>query len=477
MRRTLAAANLSLVLLLLAVLFILVNYVSSRRFGRWDLSREQVTALSDQTRQILGQLHQPVEFIVFYQPDHRLYTLITDLLTEYQRASGEIRVEHVDPLQDVARAQQLVSEFQVETENLVIVRSGDRHKHLSDTDLAEFDYGAQTLEGEPHVKLFKAEAAFTGALLNLTQDETPLMWFTTGHGEKALDAPDPTGYTDVKRYLEQQNLRLETVTLLDKTAIPSDVRAVVIAGPTHRFTEPEVTLLEQYLAGGGATLALLDPLTDTGLDALLERWGLRVGQDIVVDPARQLPFVSAANLFVTTYTDHAVVRKMKTLMTLFPLARSVQPGAEAPADLEVQALALTSPQGWGETTTGVETFSFDTAADLAGPVTIAAAAQRRQPADESQPAEGRPARLVAVGDSDFAVNAQLHNVGNRDFLLGALHWLTAQEHLIGIAPKPIENLKVSLTAAQLGRIQLATFLGMPLLLGAAGTAVWWRRRT
>ncbi|MDP3772659.1 MAG: hypothetical protein Q8Q85_00150, partial [Gemmatimonadales bacterium] len=85
-------------------------------------------------------------------------------------------------------------------------------------------------------------------------------------------------------------------------------------------------------------------------------------------------------------------------------------------------------------------------------------------------------RVVAIGDSDFLVNAQLANVGNRDFLQGCVQWLVAQEQLIGIGPKTLETLKLSLTAAQLTMLQALLLLGFPALVVAAGAAVWWRRR-
>jgi ABC-type uncharacterized transport system involved in gliding motility auxiliary subunit len=186
-----------------------------------------------------------------------------------------------------------------------------------------------------------------------------------------------------------------------------------------------------------------------------------------VDPARQLPFVSAANLFVTTYTQHPIVEKMKTLATLYPLARSVRPVEPAPEGLKVTSLALTSEAGWGETQTGVETFTFDDGADLKGPVPIAAAAQRETPT---------PARLVVIGDSEFIVNAQLGNAGNQDLLLGGVNWLIERQQLIGIGPKTFQSLRLSLTGRQPLLIFFTSLFALPLTFCLLGVGVWWARR-
>jgi ABC-type uncharacterized transport system involved in gliding motility auxiliary subunit len=377
-------------------------------------------------------------------------------------------VEYVDPEQDPARAEQLVKQFEIDRANLIVVEAGERHKQLSDTDLAEYDYSAMSVGGgQPTVKAFKGEEALTSAIISVTQNSQPLVWVATGHGEKAIADGQPQGLSNLKRRMEQENMQVEAATLLEHADIPQAVNVIVIPGPARAFAEAELLILQNYLDRGGRLLALIDPLNNSGLEELLSRWGLELGRDIVVDPARQLPFVSPANLFVTTYTKHPIVEHMETFMTLFPLARSVQPVATLPEGVEAQKLAMTSPQGWGETDPDTSPFKFDEGKDAKGPVSIAAAAERRQPA---------VTRLVVIGDSDFVSNGQLSNIGNMDLALGALHWLVEQEQLIGIGPKPLESIKLHLTAAQMSGVFWFSFAGLPCLLGLLGGLMWWVRR-
>ena len=480
LRRTLVSSgNFIVVLVLLGVLFIMVNYVSSRRYARWDFTEQRLSALSDQTIQTLRTLEEPLTIIVFYQTTHRLYGLVNDLLKEYERFSPHLRIERVDPEQDIAKARLLASEYNIEDLNLIVLKSGSRTKYLSDAELADFDYTALRTGSPPRLTAFKGEDAVTSAIISVTRMEAPLVWFTSGHGEKALDDEDPMGLSELNAVLARQDFTLETVTLVEREEIPDHVTLVVIAGPTHQFVDHEDALLQSYLERGGKLLVLIDPLKETGLAGLLQRWGIVVGNDVVVDPSQQLPFVSAANLLVTTYTQHPIVAKMKTLVTLYPLARSMQPTIPAPDGLTITSLALTTSGGWGETTIDVETFVFNDEEDLVGPVPIAVAVEQTAPDTPQDPGEAPPplARIVAIGDSDFIANSQLTNVGNRDMLLGATNWLIEQEELIGIGPKSIDTIKLSLTSAQLTQLRWFSFLAMPLLCGVMGGAVWWRRRT
>jgi len=471
-RTWLSGLNLAATIALLVVFLLFVNFIAGRRYVRTDLGRTKITALSEKTRIVLKQLGEPVHVYVFYPPTHRLYELVQDLLKEYERQTPKLTVEYVDPEQDLARAKQLVQQFQVDVKrdqiNIVILESGTRHKFLSDPDLAEYDYSAMQMTGQPTIKAFKGEDALTSAVMNVTQSSQPLIWITSGHGEKAMDSPEELGLSELKKYLERENMQVEVVTLLEKTEIPTSVGAILIAGPTRRFTEQELLLLEAYLGRGGRMLALIDPLTNTGLDGLLLHWGAELGNDIVVDPARRLPFVSPANLFVTTYTEHPIVKHMATLMTLFPLARSVKAATAGRTGLVATTLAMTSPDGWGETQTQSRPFQFNEGIDVKGPVPIAVASER---------AGATPTRVVVVGDSDFVADGQVSNVGNLDLLLGAFHWLVGQEQLIGIGPKPLEAIKLNLTAAQMRTVFWLSISVLPCLFAALGVAVWWTRRT
>jgi ABC-type uncharacterized transport system involved in gliding motility auxiliary subunit len=468
-RRWLVGANAAVTVLLLAVLLLLVNFLGSRRYVTRDLTPTKITALSPKTKEVLGQLKEPVDIVVFYQTTHRLFELVQDLLEQYEAVSDKVVVSYVDPEQDLAKARQLVQKHQIDLNkdplNQIIVGSGGRTKFLTEAELAQYDYRMAQRMGRPLLVGFTGEDALTSAILSVSQSTQPVVWFLSGHGEKALEDTGPQGISELKKYLERENMTVRSETLLDKSEIPSSASMLVIAGPARRFAEQELVLLQAFLARGGRLLALIDPSTNTGLDDLLARWGAELGQDVVVDPARQLPFVSSANVFVVSYTEHPIVRHMETLMTLFPLARSVKP---APGDQQMQAteLAATSEEGWGETTLTSDTFEKD-AKDTPGPVPLAVASERLQPS---------AARLVVVGDSDFAGNDQLGNVGNLDLVRGAFHWLVGQEQLIGIGPKPIASLKVSVTAAQLSLIFWLSFAILPCLFAGAGIAVWWVRR-
>jgi ABC-type uncharacterized transport system involved in gliding motility auxiliary subunit len=57
-----------------------------------------------------------------------------------------------------------------------------------------------------------------------------------------------------------------------------------------------------------------------------------------------------------------------------------------------------------------------------------------------------------------------------------MNWLSSDEDLISIRPKPQEDRKVNMTAAQFNWVRLSSQFVLPGALLLAGLSVWWRRR-
>ncbi|HEX9669502.1 MAG TPA: hypothetical protein VGC93_08470, partial [Thermoanaerobaculia bacterium] len=241
----------------------------------------------------------------------------------------------------------------------------------------------------------------------------------------------------------------------------------------------------RYLAGGGRMLVLLDPtlggagLVDIGLGRWLAGFGVKVGEDIVVDPGNTLPFFGAESFFANRYGDHPIVRPLAegNLPVLFALARSVGEGAAA--GFTATNLLETTDAGWGETNLAALERVAKDPADVAGPVPVGVAVESAgaEAAAAPAPAGAKKTRLVVFGDSDFAANQLLQaNVGNTVLLTNALNWLVEREALLGIPPKKTEQVHLNLTGAQLRGVVLLVALGLPVLAAATGIWIALRRR-
>ena len=151
-RRTVLRVNTALALALAAVLVLMLNYLSYRHYGRADWSRSGFYTLSEKTRSLLTGLTGTVEVVVFLQPSQDIFEDVVHLLTEYEVASPQIRVERVDPDRDLARTEELMRRYEVTESNVIVFDSDGRRKYVRAAEIAEYDYTpVQSEIGRAHV--------------------------------------------------------------------------------------------------------------------------------------------------------------------------------------------------------------------------------------------------------------------------------------------------------------------------------------
>jgi hypothetical protein len=150
-------------------------------------------------------------------------------------------------------------------------------------------------------------------------------------------------------------------------------------------------------------------------------------------------------------------------------------GSAPDSTLSVWQMVYSSVESWSETDPRQQPPRFDPARDMAGPVCMAIAAERRTGLTASAGTEA--GRLVVIGSSEIAANARVARGGNRAFLLQSILWLGGRERTVSIPPRPQYNF--TLTAATSQLVSLGwRFAIVPLLIAAVGLAVSaWRRRS
>ena len=478
-KRKLAISLNTLIALGLAVLLtLMLNYLSYRHNDRMDWSRSRYYSLSDKTLSLLAGLTNRIDVIVFFQPGNQVYEDVHNLLQEYAWACPLMRVEWVDPDRDLARTEQFMRKYNVDQANVVVFDADGRSKHVAARDVADYDYSPIQFGQMPERIAFKGEQAFSSAIQSVTESRRPIIYFLQGHGERDVDSFNrAAGYSSLAQEIKRDNVEVRKLTLGEKQSIPSDCDALVIAGPEKRISEQELSLLRNYLDLKGRLLLMLDAMTRTGLEPLMEDWGIRLADDVVVDATRTL---SGRELFLTKYEPHPITDKLKNETSILYLPRSVEPAVRAeeaggaPDKPRVMPLAASSEAGWAESDLTQNPMKFDAEVDRPGPVSVAAAVERGPvPGIDVQI---RPTRVVVFGDSDFVSNAALTG-GNIDFFLSALNWLLERTELMAIAPKPIEQNRLVLSDAQLRTLHWLVVVVLPLLVAMAGALVWLRRRS
>jgi hypothetical protein len=264
------------------------------------------------------------------------------------------------------------------------------------------------------------EGTCAAALLRLTlpaRRET--VYWTTGHGEYALDAYDSlSGMSDFARDLRRDGYALKALDITAAPSLPGDCALLVVAGARTAFSREELQRVEGYLRSGGRLLALVTRDAAAGVGGLLARWGVRAQPFTVVSPRT----LNGADLPVTDFADHVITRPLKGVTLLFGETAPIfsVAGARASDHMTFTPLVQTDAQAWGESDTSVRPWTYDAAHEPSGPLVLAAALERG--AQAGAHVAFRPMRAVLIGDAAFALNAALASRAHahRDFLLNAV---------------------------------------------------------
>lgn len=452
----------------LLVLGILVagNWIGNRQNKRWDFTETKQYSLSDQSKKVVQELKEPVNIKVFYGgPDATASRDgFEDRLTEYQNLSSQVKVEYVDVEATPLEAQK----YEIQQFGTIVFEHGGRSERTTQN----------------------TEQDITNAIIKVVEGKAKMVYFVEGHGERNSAGGDPRGLSQIAEAMKSDNFETAPLPLAQQGAVPEDASVVVIAGPSTDLLQGEVDALTTYLGRGGKLLLMIDaPDADGGpampnLFGLARSWGFDIGTDVVLDASgmgRQLGVGPQVPL-ATRYPAHPITNGFR-YMTAYPMARSVGPVEGGTDGRMPSTLVETSPQSYGERNLK-ELYATgkpepDPKTDKMGPISIAAAVSAEAPnapAAEPPDAPKPEARMVVVGDSDFASNGALGIQGNRDLFLNMANWLAQQENLIAIRPVDPADRRIQLTEDQSSRILWLSLVIFPLAFIAMGVRVWWTRR-
>jgi ABC-type uncharacterized transport system involved in gliding motility auxiliary subunit len=440
-------ANTSILAIAVIAILAVANFVGYRHHKRFDLTTEKLYTLSDQTRQIVSGLQKDVNVVRFAKtPD----ATVDDLMAEYKTLSPHFKYQTVDPQQKPEIAQ----DYGATRMGDVFIAVGDRKSHV---------------ESGPQGEV--SEQDVTGAILKITSDKTKTVCFVTGHGEKSLTDSSQEGYSNADSGLKKENYLTKTVSLITESGVPADCSVLVIAGPKQSYYPQETTWVGKYLDSAGDALVMVDPTTEPKLDDLLQSWNVAVGNNIVIDASGMGQVIGAGPTIpiVADFGDSPITKGFSRSATFFPMARTASIADKSKSIPEMVELLKTSDRSFTiPSLPKGNKITFDPKTDTRGPLSLGVSGNRK--------VGEKNARLVVIGNSQFAMNPYITQLRNGDLFYNAVDWLAADENLISIRPKAATNRQVNLSEGQAGALKWLDLFFLPGLVIVAGIMIWWKRR-
>jgi hypothetical protein len=480
-RRWRIGFDLTLRTVLLLAVVVMINYLGTQYFKRFYLSSQTRIQLSTRTVSVLQALTNQLTVTLYFdkQGDNaEFYPTILALLNEYRTVNPKLTVRTVDYVRDPGEAEKVKAQYKLTSaKDLVIFDLGGRVETVDADALTQYVMNnVKQVSGEKELEFlkkpvsFSGEMTFTSRLLALENPQPLNAYFLQGDGETSLQDPDKTrGYLTFGMILGQNYLAVRNLELSGYQEVPADCSLLIIAAPTQALTDLELQKIDHYLAQGGRLFVLLDYRTiehPTGLETILQRWGINVAADYVIDPDNT---ITGQDIKVQQFNPHSPIVGPLAQLSLHmilprPVSRVnwVNPPANAP---DVQELALSGPNSTlaGDKSAPPQSYS------------LIASAEQKTVAGVTNP-HGNT-RIVAAGDSIFLGNYYIQDVANRAFLDSSINWLLDRTALVsGIAPQNITEYRLVMTQKQQHEIRWILLGVLPGIILLLGGLVWFTRR-
>ena len=517
-------------ILALTVFFILVvvNFLSCQYFMRGDLTENKIYTLSKSTKDILEGLDDIVRIEAYFskKPSRvaQIRADVKDKLDEYLAFSkGNLQIDFIDPGDDETLKQKLrlmgIPELQVN------VREKDKLE-VANVYMGIAVHYVNEKEVLPFVQeTFNLEYDLSSAILKVTREETKTLGFLAGHGEFDIDNQR---FQELRGELSKQ-YDVSKVEVKDGEPIDAKVVTLVIAGPQQPLTEREKYEIDQFIMRGGRTVFLIDPIRlqpgslqatplATGLNDLLEHYGVKLGNNLLLDRYHDSATFDRGFMRVTQpypyfvkamkknlSSENTITSQLESLVLPWPssleltLKGSEQTEGEGVAKVQGTVLATTSEFGW----TAQAPYNLDPNSVLRPPSgqqkvhTLAVAlsgtfksfyagkdipvVERVETEEQVSEAEERttktesaPTQIIVVGTSQFLT--QLRRDG-QIFFQNTVDLLTLGDELIGIRSQTVTDRPLKETSdSERFLLKFLVIGGIPILVSIIGITRYFLRR-
>ncbi|MDD9946914.1 MAG: Gldg family protein [Myxococcales bacterium] len=496
-KRQAKAANESLFfLLVLAGIVVALNGLGVFVNGRLDATENELFSLSTGSRRLAASLGDQMEIRAYFSkevPPQYASTerYVRDLLAEYRDASGgkvSVRFIHPEEDEDKQAAErdgvQRVQDQVLKADSFSVQESyrGVSFHYLGETKAIPRIDGTAGLEYE-----------ITQTIKELTGEKVKI-GILKGHEGPTLTE----GLTTLKTILRTY----EIVEVAADKEIDKELKALLIMHPESALSETELRYIDQYVMRGGSlgvfggtlkvdvsTGAPTATPQDSGINTLLEKWGIAIDDTIVADAqcgrarlptqfgiAIPVPYPPVPiALLSEQQAEHPAMFRLNQVGMPYPAPLTFNDSLKDDAQVKRTTLANSSKNSWlmrGETidlksrerwqVPGYEG-PFPIAAALEGKLPSAFAVASSSSEDEANQIEAparaeKPVHVIVMGSGFFMRDEFLPQPGEGRRLIGGgpafshnvIDWLANDNDLIAIRAKTIEEpaLAVPLTVKE-----------------------------
>ena len=473
--------NLSLGSTLIFLAFLIAaNFLVSQNPRYIDLTDEKIYTISEATKDILKNLDEDVSVNLYISKDLpvdllNVKTQVTDSMNQYKDIAGsKLIVSNFEPENSKEKAMELAEkgipqiQFNIIEKDKYEVRQG-----FFGMEIVSGEEGNEKRESIPMIEsINNFEYDFISAVYSVSRKQKETIAFLKGHNEKFMQLPElGKSYqaVDVEIESEGDKKGFFIQQAKEKTEEAGNEGkefiipiTLIIAGPTEKITEQEISIIDEYIKNGGNTVVLSEAvnpnlqgnleaqIVENNLNELTKKYGIEINSDLVYDKSNanityQQGFFSLSKPYPfwvkavkNNFGDYPQLSNIQSIM--FPWVSSISI-SERDDYIAIPLISSTK-----ESNSMSENFNLlpDRAFSFANKSQKILAA-----CSEPKDKDSNSGKLFVIGDSDFVSPNFIGQIpDNETFFLNLIDSISNSANLASIRSKniierPIENLDES----------------------------------
>lgn len=464
------------------IALVLLNVLSVKLTERFDLkidtTKEQLFAISDQTKEYLKTLDENVEISIMLAEEDMdngtMYTkIIKEVAEKYAVCSDKISINFYD----TEKNPEIVNKYnQYYSDDItygdIVVFSDGRIKVLTMTDLFEIsiDYTTYTQQ----IESIKADEVLTSAVMYVADPNPPKVAVLVCQQSESVAASLST-MTDL---FESNGYTVETVDPLSQE-ISKDYALVVLAAPYSDLTDMVIDKIDAYLYNDGKLgknlfyMANYDQRDIPNVDAFLKEWGISIGEGYIMNADANSTITAPVGGLQTYFEspvlslneEYAEFVNSDKIPMIMPAARPID--------------VLFTEDDDRETSVMMATPDTCVVVDNEGNVGEQATFNVMVRGSKSiyQGAEKISSNVIVSGSAYF-LDSYLESTAfnNKEFIVSLFNRYTGKDHGITILPKSLLTESITISDNEANSLTTVVVVIIPLIVAIVGIVVILRRK-
>jgi hypothetical protein len=482
-KRMLAWVHLSIQIAVLAAALLMANLLARKFPARIDLTMSRTYAISPLAEDMLKNLKYDVTVWI----NSETYTTSTDkalpaamqrtaiLLKEFAGRTEHIKVYSLQDMStpDLEAFRRKFSAVPPATVFLLAHLEGN-HESQREVDISEL-YEGNAMSGE--LTTYKGEPILVHVIQELGGGTKRIVYESDSHRE-TLTA-DVRQMSMLANFLKiNEGVEFRRLPLSDYKVIPVDCDLLMIMAPEQPFEEHELETIRDYLERGGSLLVAIRPKVKTGLERLLEDYGVKVGQNVVCDPQQYVPPYITNLRLVDFNGAHTVNRGMANVFFVMPQSCTIDPISKRDANYTITPLTMAGPSSWEEKgEVGAGANPKPDADERVGGMKVIVTVEKNVTRKD---ANRKAAKIDVWGSALPFTNALLQNGYvfqnvQGQYIVNHFRWLMERE-LLDIEPKKVKVRPLEMSAEALTNLRWVVCFAFPGFGICLGILAWFLRR-